>query len=176
MRELLGKLVGPAAALAIAAIGASPVNASLTATNLPLNAAQQVPTNGSTATGTMNITVDTNANTLTYQITYGGLSSAETAAHIHGPAAPGTNAGVKHALPAGSPKNGVWNYPEPDEADILSGRMYVNIHTSTNPGGEIRGQIAPLVPGASSWGLMALAAAMLATGGFVVLRRRRSIA
>jgi hypothetical protein len=102
---------------------------------------QEVPPNASTAVGSARFEVDTCANTLRYRIAYSCLTSAETAAHIHGPAGPGVNAGVVHPLPAGNPKVGVWNYPEAAEADILSGRMYVNIHTTMFPGGEIRGQI-----------------------------------
>ncbi|MFM8560467.1 MAG: CHRD domain-containing protein, partial [bacterium] len=39
---------------------------------------------------------------------------------------------------------GVWNYLEAQEAMILQGRCYANIHTSSFGGGEIRGQIVPL--------------------------------
>ena len=85
--------------------------------------------------------LDTTANTLSYRIVVGNLGSAETAAHIHGAADPGVNAGVLHTLPAGPVKVGVWNYAEAQEADILAGKMYVNVHTATNPGGEVRGQI-----------------------------------
>jgi len=28
-------------------------------------------------------------------------------------------------------------------ADLQAGKCYVNIHTAANPGGEIRGQLAP---------------------------------
>jgi hypothetical protein len=85
--------------------------------------------------------VNTQTNELRYYIVGSGLSSAETAAHIHGTALHGTNAGVLVALPLGNPKVGVYNYAEADEEAILTGRTYVNIHTVTNPGGEIRGQI-----------------------------------
>jgi hypothetical protein len=101
----------------------------------------QEPTN-SLATGTATITVDTNANTLTYSITLVGLNN-ETAAHIHGPANPGQGGGIAHGLPAGNPKNGVWFYLQAEEADILAGRYYINIHTTAFPNGEIRGQICP---------------------------------
>ncbi len=96
------------------------------------------------ATGRGTFVIDDVANTMTYTISYdaGELTGAETVAHIHGPADRGVGAGVKHSLPGTSGyKTGVWNYSEADEADILAGRMYVNIHTATNTGGEIRGQI-----------------------------------
>src|ERR1051326_5194295 len=63
--------------------------------------------------------------------------------HIHGFAGPGVPAGVVFPLPLGNPKVGVWNYAEADEANILAGNTYANIHTTNNPGGEIRGQIVP---------------------------------
>jgi hypothetical protein len=79
---------------------------------------------------------------LFYNITFSGLGSAETMAHIHGFAPPGVNAGIIHTLPLGSPKNGVFNYSQAQEADILNGLSYVNIHSVNFPNGEIRGQIA----------------------------------
>ncbi len=108
-----------------------------------IDAIQETPPNGSTATGTATLTLDTAANTLTYNIVFSGLTSAELFAHIHGAADPGVPAGIKHVLPMGSPKIGTWNYMEADEADILGGRMYINIHSSMFSGGEIRGQICP---------------------------------
>jgi hypothetical protein len=87
------------------------------------------------------LNLDKCANTLTYHIVINGLGSAETAAHIHGVSIHGTASGVLHPLPAGTPKVGVWNYPEAFEEAIENGQMYVNIHTIVNPGGEIRGQI-----------------------------------
>jgi hypothetical protein len=106
-----------------------------------LTEAQEVPPTGATATGEGWFLVDTAANTLTYNITNTALSSAETAAHIHGFAPAGVNAGVLYALPAGTPKTGVINYLESEEIGILTGQTYVNIHSASFPGGEIRGQI-----------------------------------
>jgi hypothetical protein len=105
--------------------------------------AQEVPPTPSTAKGVGCFKIDTVANTVSYQFTMTGLSSAETLAHIHGYAPPGTPAGVKHNLPLGNHKVGTWAYPAADEASILAGLAYVNIHTSMFSGGEIRGQIVP---------------------------------
>ncbi|MEK6642987.1 MAG: CHRD domain-containing protein [Planctomycetota bacterium] len=106
-----------------------------------LEAIQEVPPNASTAGGTGIFVIDTVADTISFRIEFGALSSPETGAHIHGVAGPGALGGVLFALPLGNPKVGVWNYPAAFEADILGGRMYVNIHTVVNPAGEIRGQI-----------------------------------
>ena len=106
-----------------------------------LDGAQETPPNGSTATGQARFVIDTTTDRLVYHVSFSGLTTAETAAHIHGYAGPGTPAGVVFPLALGSPKIGVWNYPAANEAQILAGLTYVNIHTSTFPGGEIRGQI-----------------------------------
>jgi len=110
-----------------------------------LDGAQEVPPTTSGGAGWAIGMIDTAANTLSYHIVFGGLSAAETAAHIHGVATHGVSAGVLHPLPAGSPKVGVWNYPQALERDILDGNIYINIHTGTFPGGEIRGQFTPIV-------------------------------
>jgi hypothetical protein len=42
---------------------------------------------------------------------------------------------------ATSPAEGSATLTDPQAADLLGGRMYVNVHTAANPGGEIRGQV-----------------------------------
>ncbi len=113
-----------------------------------LNGVQEVPPTNSTATGTGTFVIDTNANTLSFNITFSGLLAPELFAHIHGPAPPGVTAPVLFPLPPGNPKIGVWNYPQANEADILAGNTYVNIHSGLFPNGEIRAQIIP-TPNAS---------------------------
>ena len=119
-----------------------------------LQGSQEVPPNGSTATGSGTMVVDTDANTLAYNITFSGLSAPQTAAHFHGPAAPGVNAGVIFPLTLGSPQIGVWNMTDAQEGWVLGGLVYVNVHTTAFPGGEIRGQVveAPNATDVSSWG------------------------
>jgi hypothetical protein len=116
---------------------------------VPLNAtidgAQETPPVATPGNGWAVFSIDTSTNTLSYHIAFGGLVAGETAAHIHGSALHGVAAGVVFALPLGSPKVGAWNYPEAMEAMILEGRTYVNIHSGAFPGGEIRGQVVPLV-------------------------------
>ncbi len=105
----------------------------------------QVPTpTGSPALGGGRFIIDTDANTLTYHISFVGLVGAEIAAHIHGPADPGATGSILHTLPAGNPKVGTWSYTEGLEGDILGGKTYVNIHTAVFPSAEVRCQISPL--------------------------------
>lgn len=119
-----------------------------------IDGAQETPPVATPASGSATLVLDTAANTLSYNIDYSGLIGSETAAHIHGMAPPGVPAGVLHPLPAGAPKIGVWNYLETQEADIIAGLTYINIHTTFRPGGEIRGQIVRETVGveAGTWG------------------------
>ena len=83
---------------------------------------------------------------LTWQGTYAGLSGPATAAHFHGPAEPGKNAGVAIAIsakdtPFASPFKGSATLTDGQISDLMSGLWYVNIHTEANKGGEIRGQL-----------------------------------
>ncbi len=136
----------PIAALVVFA--ASAASAAIINLSASLDGLQEVPPNASPATGTATCVMDTDANTLTYTVAFSGLLAPQTAGHFHGFAAPGVNAGVLHGLPAlGSPVAGVWNYLEAQEANIIAGLTYVNIHTSMFPGGEIRGQVVREVVG-----------------------------
>jgi hypothetical protein len=107
----------------------------------PIDGAQETPPSGSPATGTGRFLIDTSSNTLRYHITFTGLTGVENAAHIHGFAGPGVPAGILYALPLGTPKVGTITYLESEEAGLLAGLAYVNIHTDLFPGGEIRGQV-----------------------------------
>ena len=163
-----------ATALALVAallVGTGAARAEIVHLTATLDVAQETPPSSGTGSGTATITVDTNANTLTYHVTYAGLTSPEIAAHIHGPAGRGeVSFTYLYWFPTGTPKDGVWNYPENLEADILAGRTYINVHTQQWNGGELRGQIEGSVPAGERAGWMALAAALLVAG--VVFQRR----
>jgi hypothetical protein len=111
----------------------------------PMDGTQEVPPSGSPATGTIRMLVDTSSNQLHYQITVTGLTGVESAAHLHGFAPAGVNAGVLYALPLGASKVGTINYLETEEASILAGLTYVNVHTDLFPAGELRGQVLSAV-------------------------------
>jgi CHRD domain len=119
-----------------------------------LSGTQEVPPNGSTATGSGTMVIDTDTNTMNFNISFSGLSAPQTAAHFHGPAMPGVNAGVIFGLGLGSPQIGVWNMTDEQEGWVLAGLTYVNVHTTAFPGGEIRGQVVegPNATDVTSWG------------------------
>jgi len=100
------------------------------------------PTGSGTTTGTYNAT----KNQLQYNVTWTGLTGAATLGHFHGPAAAGSNASPVITFnlinngSAGS-ATGTINLTDAQEADLLAGKWYTNIHTATNGAGEIRGQI-----------------------------------
>jgi hypothetical protein len=116
--------------------------------------------------------------------TIGSVGSA-TGFHIHGPVTTADpflgNASVLHNVQAGTAGGGaVPNYtivnnpngsgqitgtisaiPAVQEADLLAGKWYVNIHSGVNPGGEVRGNLVvpePVSLTMAAMGLMGLAA------------------
>ena len=108
-----------------------------------LDAKSEVPPNASAATGTADVDYDPATKKLSWKVTYSGLSGPATAAHFHGPAEAGKNAGVAVAIPgiATSPTEGSATLTDAQAADFTSGKYYINVHTAANPGGEIRGQV-----------------------------------
>ena len=129
----------------------------------------------SSGTGSGTLTLNAN-NTVTYNITFANLSSGINNAHIHGPSAPpGTPAGVLVALnftagqTSGTLSGTTAALSGAGLSSFLAGNTYVNIHTVNNPGGEIRGQILPVVPEPSTISLAALG-----LGSLLLWMRRRT--
>ncbi len=110
-----------------------------------LSSAQEVPTNASTARGHARIVLNETALTIDYTIVYTGLSSAQTAAHIHAPAPVGMNAGVGISLGASGGTAGTVtgsaSITPTQIAQLRAHQGYVNVHSVNFSGGEIRGQI-----------------------------------
>ena len=109
-----------------------------------LSGAREVPKNDSKGTGKLDATYDTATKVLNYTLTFEGLTGPATAAHFHGPAPRGQNAGV--LAPIGdknpsSPVTGTVTLSEDQAKELHAGKVYVNVHTAANPGGEIRGQV-----------------------------------
>jgi hypothetical protein len=116
-------------------------------TNLSISGDQEVPATGSSGTGVFNGTYNEGTMELIFTVNFTGLAGTTTASHFHGPAVPDSNAGVQIAI-SGFP-TGVMSGSISDtvtlnaaqEADLLAGLWYINIHTSAFAAGEIRGQL-----------------------------------
>ena len=124
------------------AVGSPIVHAEMMTYTATLDGKSVVPPNMSAGTGQATLTYDSATKELKWSVTYSGLSGPATAAHIHGPAEPGKNAGV--LIPFGSaasPISGSKTLTDAQAADMMAGKWYVNVHTAANPGGEIRGNI-----------------------------------
>jgi CHRD domain len=107
-----------------------------------LSASEEVPPNPSKATGSATATYDTASKKLSWKGSYKDLTGPATAAHFHGPAEPGKNAGVMLPIaPNTSPFEGSATLTDAQASDLMAGRMYINVHTEANKGGEIRGQV-----------------------------------
>ena len=108
-----------------------------------LDGKSEVPATTSAGTGAADLDYDAATKKLSWKLTYSGLSGPATAAHFHGPAEAGKNEGVMVPIPgiASSPVEGSATLTEAQASDLMSGKLYMNIHTAANPGGEIRGQV-----------------------------------
>ena len=177
-----------AQSLALAAIPA----AAATVYSTTLSGVNEVPATTSGGTGSAVVTIT--GNTLDLSVIFSGLSSPDSAAHIHCCGAVGVNEPV--ALPFTGFPVGVTTGTFHADFDLtdstvytaaflsanggtaasaetallagLGGNAYVNIHTTTNPGGEIRGQLAA-VPEPFTAGL-----ALLSLSAMAFWRRRVS--
>ena len=133
---------------------------------------QGVPPDRS-GSGTANFTL-TDTGSFSYTVSYSGLSGNSTAAHIHGPGAPGVDAGVLFPLQGGTfgSTSGSFNGSvtlNQSQIDQLNGGLwYVNIHSANFPVGEIRGQITA-VPEPGTVALLVAAGGLMLT-----LRRKRA--
>lgn len=108
--------------------------------NFLLSGSQEVP--AAVANGSAGFAITSlSGNTLSYEIHYTGISSL-SAIHFHGPAGVGANAGPVIGLTAGSsPITGSANLTAGQVSDLLAGNWYLNLHSPSFGGGEIRGQV-----------------------------------
>ena len=119
-----------------------------------LSGANEVPANASAATGFGRIVLNDAETSITASFYWNGLGTGTTAGHIHGPGAVGVNAPVLFDM---TPTTGVTSGSVIDRTfavtptqvtQLRSGLFYFNIHTTGFSGGEIRGQLAPIVASA----------------------------
>ncbi len=129
-----------AVSVATGALLAVPAFAETVVYTADLTAAAEVPPTDSSATGTAEVTVDTEANTVSWTITYENLSGDATAAHIHGPASETENAPPAIDL-SDTVMDGSAEITDEQVGELADGKYYANVHTEKSPDGEIRGQL-----------------------------------
>ncbi len=148
MRIAMSRPIVTIAYLLGIALWAGPSQAAPESFKVPLTGAQQVPPVQPAGTGTADLTYDPATHVLSWSIMYSGLSGTVTMAHIHGPAAEGKNGKVqiwltKKGSPVESPIKGQATLTPEQAKQFSDGELYINVHTETHPGGEIRGQVMP---------------------------------
>jgi hypothetical protein len=137
------------------------------------------------------ISFDTSTNVITINVAWGSangftnLTGNATGGHIHGPTldpAPTSfteSAGILvpldslagwNASASAGGFSGTANIPAANVSNLLAGQLYINVHTSTNGGGEIRGYLVQ-APEPGSIALIGCAASM-----FLMARRLRRLA
>jgi hypothetical protein len=157
MRRTTQSLIAALALLLGAGAQAHAQTVRLTAT---LSGGSETPAVLTGAAGTAEVFVNLGQRTVTYEIEIFNIPTTTTAGHFHvgGPGLAGpivvdlTPPGVtddfslKGSAQASAlrprPEQGIRTWDDFIQA-LVGGQLYVNIHTTTNPGGEIRGQLVP---------------------------------
>jgi hypothetical protein len=102
----------------------------------------------STGYGVSTLWLNNGMDTLHYNVLFTGLTSNVAAAHFHNGEAAESGPVVKEVMPMGNNISGMWTKndamnPLTDAmiSELLKGSLYLVVHTDSNPGGELRGQV-----------------------------------
>ena len=153
-----------AAMMAALLIGAAAASAQVVVATATLGGGDETPILLSGAAGTAEVAIDTTAKEFAVTLRIFNIPTTTTAGHIHVgskgiagpvvldfPAIAGRLGDFVTAFRAGeasfraNPAIGINTIDDLIQA-VANGNAYVNIHTTTFPGGEIRGQLVPKAP------------------------------
>jgi len=152
------------AGLFVLLVSAAQAQAEIISFTATLNGGNEVPPVVTGAAGTATITYDTVTGILTYRVEVYNMPTGTTAGHFHvgavgvaGPTvinftvqanisndfaiagtATSTNLNVRAA-------QGINSWDDLIQALLLN-NLYINVHSTANPGGELRGQVIRVVP------------------------------
>lgn len=163
-------MIRTASAVSALVLTAGLAGAQVTQFTSTLLGSSEVPANTSPATGTVLGSYDASTSAFSFSWTISGLVGTPSVCHIHeapvgvsGPVRFGFNsAGPTYPLVGSATWTGMTTA---NVTALFSGNLYFNFHTSSFPGGEIRGQIN-VVPTPAAAGLLGIA-------GLASTRRRR---
>ncbi len=123
----------------------------LRTTSVQLSGANETPPVASTGTGTANITFDKNKKTITYTVTWqlGDPGSTTTDMHFHGSEDGSDLKSSPVVVPitgfstgnSGTVSGTTRELSDAEVNQLLSGKWYVNVHSSVAKPGELRGNI-----------------------------------
>lgn len=124
---------------------------------LTLSGGQETPPNNSPGTGTATVCVDQN-NQIHYTVTFSGMTGQLFDAHFHagepgvqGPPIAGLDFNAAIGQQSGTFSGTITNPPITLLNALASGQVYINLHSTVFPGGELRGQVPVVQPGPSVW-------------------------
>lgn len=114
-----------------------------------LSGANEVPAIHSTGQGMLNAYYNDDTNVITFDLTWtlGNMDDQTIGMHFHSPATPMQNAPVRIPVTgfSNSPTGKFSGQTRPltmeEEKDLKAGLMYYNIHSTTYPSGELRGNL-----------------------------------
>ena len=133
-----------AGALALGAASIMPGAAAPMTISASLTPSAEVPApKDAHGKGELTGTYDPATKTLTFSVTYSGLTGPATMAHLHAPAPTGKSADVEIPVKGAveSPIKGEYTLTDVQAKNLTDGMTYFNVHTKENPKGELRGQI-----------------------------------
>jgi len=115
-------------------------------TSTTLSGANEVPSNSSPGTGTLVGTYDATTNQITLTASYSGMEGNLTASHLHRAPTGSNGPVIRNLNPTTGSNNGTiagtYSINQSDEANLIAGNVYINLHSSVYGGGELRDQLA----------------------------------
>ncbi len=136
-----------AAALLVAGVASGVARDTTFSLNAKLTPGQEIPKQvvkapGASGAFSGTLTKRDSGAKLTWKLTFSHLSGPATAAHIHlGKPGVAGNVIVPLCAPCKSGVHGKKTVSGAIAKSIEAGKTYVNVHTTKNPAGEIRGQV-----------------------------------
>ena len=118
-------------------------NPNLVTLTTTMDGASVIPPARSGAAGRLDALYDSSTRVLRWKASWDGLAGAITAVQFHGPADAAHNAPATMIWPSpfGTRYEGRATLTPQQAADLVGGRWYVSVFTSSYPQGELRGQL-----------------------------------